>query len=396
MVDSVDDLKSSCSIKGTHGPNFEVLDARIASALNRIIHNTQFKRKVSLEEQKSQKEDRFLRGRQIAYLIYGYFQVTGANDSVENYADLFTIVLRNDDIQEFDSKWHGIPLSMTKIPSDDILEGLYKQRIRESEKLKTVLELYNMEIHHKKAGPDYHRLKTMVKRGVEQNLRIKNFEARNGNYERNAVVKNQRTKQCEQRTLGDCWQWKFNGQCSKGDNCSFRHDINKRAKLTEPNPSPSSFMQQSDRHASRTKSPRGKSPSGRMSRLPCKDYLKGTCTNSFCEKWLPSICVFYKSENQCRFGEKCSYAHRQVDEQPSKRSKKNCDKSAVAMVKKHELYDRTGRPVVHDSSSTRQLGCVFQDMEPPKSSSILRKSSDVRKPIRCVKFTKAVARHANI
>ena len=35
-------------------------------------------------------------------------------------------------------------------------------------------------------------------------------------------------------------------------------------------------------------------------------------------------------------------------------------------------------------------------MEPPKSSSILRKSSDIRKPIRCVKFTKAVARHANI
>ena len=29
----------------------------------------------------------------------------GANDSVENYADLFTVGLRNDDIQEFDSKW---------------------------------------------------------------------------------------------------------------------------------------------------------------------------------------------------------------------------------------------------------------------------------------------------
>ena len=43
-------------------------------------------------------------------------------------------------------------------------EGLYKLRIRESEKLKTVLELYNMKIHHKKAGPDYHRLKTMVKK----------------------------------------------------------------------------------------------------------------------------------------------------------------------------------------------------------------------------------------
>ena len=136
MVDSVDALKSSRSIKGTHGPDFELLDARIASALNRFIQNTQFKRKVSLEEQKAQKEDRFLRGRQIAYLIYEYFRVTGTNDSVENYADLFTIVLRNDDLQEFDSKWDGILLSMTKIPLDDILEGLYKLRIRESEKLR--------------------------------------------------------------------------------------------------------------------------------------------------------------------------------------------------------------------------------------------------------------------
>ena len=32
-------------------------------------------------------------------------------------------------------------------------------------------------------------------------------------------------------------------------------------------------------------------------------------------------------------GEKCSHAHRQADEKPSKRSKKNGDKSAVAMLK---------------------------------------------------------------
>ena len=126
LVDSVDDLKSSCSVRGIRMPDFEVLDAKIASALNRIIHNSHFKRRVSLEEQKAQKEDRFIRGRQIAYLIYEYFRVTGANDSVENYADLFTVVLRHDDIQEFDLKWEEILLSMTQIPSDDILESLYK------------------------------------------------------------------------------------------------------------------------------------------------------------------------------------------------------------------------------------------------------------------------------
>ena len=342
----------------------------------------------------------------------------GVHDSVENFADLFTIALRNNDIQEFDSKWDGILLCMTKIPSNDILEGLYKLRIRESEKLKTVLELYDLEIHQKKLGPDYHRLKTMVKRSIEQEIKNKNFGSRNGNYERNAVVKNPGTKQRVQRILGDCWQWETNGQCSRGDNCSFRYDVNKRAKMTQPNPSPNSFMQQNERYASRTRSPRGKSPSGRMSRWPCEDYLKGTCTNSFSTKWHPLECFFYKTKSGCRFGEKCSYAHRQADEQPSKKCKKNNDKSAVAMLRKYELHDRTEQPVVnHDqsherpgrpnvkrdtyhelkrgptgrrTSNARQLGCVFQDMKPPKS--ILRKSSDMQKPIQRVKFTKAIAR----
>ena len=168
-----------------------------------------------------------------------------------------------------------------------ILEGLYKLRIRASEKLKTVLELFDLEMHQKKAGPEYHRLKTTVQRSFEQNLRIKNFGARNGNCETHAVVKNPRVKQREQRSLGDCWQWESNGQCSKGDNCSFRHDTNERAKSTQPNPFPKSSTQQDVKNASRTRSPRGRSPSEKMARLPCKDYLKGTCTTPFCEKWHP-------------------------------------------------------------------------------------------------------------
>ena len=67
-------------------------------------------------------------------------------------------------------------------------------------------------------------------------------------------------KQRVQRILGDCWQWESNGQCIKGDNCSFRHDINKRGKMTQSNTSPNSFMQQNERKASRTRSRRGRSP----------------------------------------------------------------------------------------------------------------------------------------
>ena len=220
----------------------------------------------------------------------------------------------------------------------------------------------------------------MVKRSIEQNLRMKNFEAINGNYETNAVLKNKGTKQREQRTPGDCWQWKANGQCSKGDNCSFRHDINKRGKLTQSNTSRIlSCSRVKEKH---------REPAVPGEEVPVVECLDGPARTTskelaqltpFCEKWHPPECLSYKSWNGCRFGEKCSYAHRQVDEQPSKRFKKNGDKSAVAMLK-----------------ITRQLDCAFQDMVPPKSSSILRKSSNTRKPIRCARFTKAVVRHANI
>ena len=95
----------------------------------------------------------------------------------------------------------------------------------------------------------------MGEKSIEQEIRNKNFGIRNGNFEKNAVVKNQGTKQRVQRIIGDCWQWETNGQCVKGDNCSFRHDTNKRGKVTPSNPSPNSFMQQSERKSSRTRSP---------------------------------------------------------------------------------------------------------------------------------------------
>ena len=91
-------------------------------------------------------------------------------------------------------------------------------------------------------------------------------------------------------------------------------------------------------------------------------------------------------------------------------------KSAVAVLKKgnwqeretvtDECHDRTGQPgkrgdkklgqnsSKRQSSDARQLGCVFQDMTPPKS--ILRKGTDMPKPIQRVKFTKAIARHTKI
>ena len=53
-------------------------------------------------------------------MIYYCFRVIGAHDTVLDYADLFSVTLHDDNIQEFDSTWCEVLLSMSKIPSDDI------------------------------------------------------------------------------------------------------------------------------------------------------------------------------------------------------------------------------------------------------------------------------------
>ena len=70
--------------------------------------NSNFKTKDSLEERKAQMEDRLLCGRQIAFMIYEYFRVTGAHEAVLDYSDLFRIALHGDDIQDFGTRWDVI------------------------------------------------------------------------------------------------------------------------------------------------------------------------------------------------------------------------------------------------------------------------------------------------
>ena len=260
----------------------------------------------------------------------------------------------------------------------------------------------------------------MVKRSIEQDIRNKNFGAKKGNYERNAVVKNQGTKQRVQRILGECWQWEFNGQCSGGDNCSFRHDINKRGKTTQSNTSQNSFMRQNERISSRTRSPREEVPAVEcidgLARITSKELAT---TRSVKNGTLQNACST-RPRVVHRLGKSARMHTVRLMNNLCKRSKKNDDKSAVAMLKKNDWHENVRQPVVklgksHDRSGrpdknrdhelkrgptgrrfsdARQLGCVFQDTKPPES--ILRKSSDMQKPIQRVKFTKAIARHTKI
>ena len=90
-----------------------------------------------MEEHKAQKDNRVIQGRQITHMLYQHFRITGTNESVLEVSDFVSFILRGEDVQGFDTKRDGVLLSMTETSKDDILENMYRQKLRNSEQLKT-------------------------------------------------------------------------------------------------------------------------------------------------------------------------------------------------------------------------------------------------------------------
>ena len=202
-------------------------------------------------------------------------------------------------------------LSKSKTPSDDVFESLLKLRPRESEQLKTVLELYDMEIHQKRSMPGYQQLKTMVKRSIDWKLRLRNFDARNERIETVAVVASRRGLSGIEMGQGVCNQWKAKGQCLKGDQCSFWPDEDKRAKRT---PKTAPLCEPPTQRGRGCVEETGTSEVGvRLGRLIDSFINQNRDVNS-------AICA--------------SSPHRKVQGQPSKKNEKDGDKSAVAFCER--------------------------------------------------------------
>ena len=130
---SLDDLITPKSITGQDFLDHEELDLMMASALKRCYDKqTHFRKKISVEEQRAHKDNRFLRGRQIADLICEYFQPTGSFDEIQGLSGLFSFKLENDDIQDFDSRWEQALSQTSGPPSRKTLEGLYVSKLHDS------------------------------------------------------------------------------------------------------------------------------------------------------------------------------------------------------------------------------------------------------------------------
>ena len=201
-----------------------MLDAKIASALKKLI-NTQsnFWKRSSVEEQRAQSSDRFLRGRPNAYMIYEHFRATRVFEAVQGLADLVSMILRNEAVQDFDVLWDHALSAVSEMPSSSILEGLYKSKLQNSAQLQTVMALHDQEVARNDGTPNYQQLKTAAKLHIDQMMRNRNFRAwMFWNEDQLQGVK--MVEKTQEKKVSESFQWKAQGQCSKGDSCSFSHE----------------------------------------------------------------------------------------------------------------------------------------------------------------------------
>ena len=103
--------------------------------------------------------------------------------------------------------------------------GFFKSKLQDSDQLQTLLALYDQETVRNNGQPSYSRLKTSVRLDIDQTMTTRNFRVRNEVVERGAETNSQKGKKAHvEREVGECYQWKATGQCSKGDSCSFSHE----------------------------------------------------------------------------------------------------------------------------------------------------------------------------
>ena len=283
-----------------------MIDAMIASALKKLSNtHVHFRQRVNVEEQRAQKYDRFLRGRQIAHMIDEHFCASGANEPVQGLSDLFNIRLHNDDVQDFDTRWDQALLSANEIPTEMVLEGLYKPKLQDSVQLQTVLTLYDQETPRNNEQTIYSRLKTSVRLHVDQVKITRNFRVRNEVVERGAVTWSQKRKP----TLRGKWENVFIG--TQMDNFQkethvvsvmnwLRETVAEARDQKDNRPLPHqirrSRLTAREKILSKESGNKHESFSDKRSKIPCR-YRN--CNNPSCGFWHPPVCQNYKSKTGC-------------------------------------------------------------------------------------------------
>ena len=94
----------------------------------------------SSNKKQHKKRQRFLTGRQVAWMIYEYVKVSDEDESVLDFDEILKVELKNDNVQPFNARWDETIIAMKTQLDDEMLEK-YQRQLQQSEQLKPMRSL---------------------------------------------------------------------------------------------------------------------------------------------------------------------------------------------------------------------------------------------------------------
>ena len=268
-------------------------------------------------------------------MIYEHFRATGAHEAEQRLSDLFNTRLQNDDIQDFDVRWDQALLSASDVPSDVILDGLYKSKLQDSVQLQTVLALYDQETARDNGHTSYVRLKTSVKLHIDQMMTTRNFSLERSCGERSSHQESKRKESLRREESG---RVSFSGRHM--DNVPKETHVvsvmtlwplETRAKVRDEKDDrllPHQIRKQNRLTARDKKSSQGSGSKQEnsldKSEFPCQFKF---CKNPSCKFWHRPVRQKYKTEKGC-----ASLATNAISEMSRQKERLSCDIEEVFTI----------------------------------------------------------------
>ena len=175
---------------------------------------------------------------------------------IREFQDFINLELRGDNLSQFVALWDKCLLTMTNLPTQDIMESTFRSQIVKSDKLKEVMKMYKWEINQKDAKPSYESLRRMVDTYIETSRLDKAIKESDNPKKYGSAVRSAPGPKEEK----PCRHWSAKGACQRGDTCAFWHDPARKAKakFRADSPSDDKGKGKGDRSSSRERKGRGK------------------------------------------------------------------------------------------------------------------------------------------
>ena len=321
------------------GREFQSLSRKLADTLHERITGDLKGRVCNLQDELFA-VNKFLNGRQLAWLIFQDYKRPDLEIAMLDFDDLMALEIKGENLSAYINQLDKMLLQINERPSDAVLESLLLKNVRKCSHFAPVLQMYEYEHQHKGGPKDYKSLLQLARNHIANRHADKIANQMRG-ATRSLSVNTVAANGAKQK--GDCNQWTGKGQCSRGDRCPYLHDSSKKGNpRTARSPSPKKGKGKgkskqsttpkgtprdsypSNRNSSnpprkgrpydpsktRAES-RGRSPSGERNRPPCENWIQGKCKKGReCNYWHVGVCKFWR-QGKCNLvsGKTCVFLH---------------------------------------------------------------------------------------